>query len=79
MSRHVIGNVQINPIIIVQMGGDNSEAAAVGVDETSRLRDVDEFPIVIAEYMIGKRWKIAACSRACGDSGASQSLVFCGS
>ena len=66
VGRHVVGDVQVDPVVVIEIGRDDPQAAAVGVDETRPRGHVDEPAAVVAEDVIGERRESrAGCSRAC--------------
>ncbi len=57
---HVVGNVDVDAVVVVEVGGQNAQSAAAGVNEARLSGHVDErSAAVIAEDVIGKRRKVA--------------------
>ena len=54
VGRGVVGDEKVHPAIVVEVGGDHPEAAAVAVDDTSLRRHIDEPARVIAEQVVGQ-------------------------
>ena len=50
----VIGDEKVHPAIVVEVGGDDAEAAAVAVDDPRVRRHIDETARVIAEQVVGQ-------------------------
>ena len=53
VGRRVIGDEQVDQAIFVDVGGDDAEAATVGVDDTGLGRHVDKPAAIVPEEMIG--------------------------
>ena len=64
IGRHVVGHEEVDPPVVVEIGGDDAEAAPVVVDDSGRRGDVDEMAAVVAEQMIRPRGK---AQRQAGD------------
>ena len=55
VGRLVVGDEEVEPAVVVEVGGDDPQAAAVGVDDPGLVRDVDEPAAVVAEEVVGQR------------------------
>ncbi len=55
IGRPVIGDEQVNAIVVVDIDGHDAEAPAVAVDDACRGGHVGESSAVVAEDMIGQR------------------------
>ena len=79
VGRHIIGDEQIDFVVVVQIGRDDPQPAAVGINEARLARHIDKPPIVIAEDMIRQRRKIARHAHvACRRVGVLTPLWFLG-
>ena len=54
IGRGVVGDEQVDPAVVVEVGGDHPEAAAVAVDDPGLGGDIHEPPPVIAEEAVGQ-------------------------
>ena len=55
--RRIVGDVQVSPAVVVQVGRDHPHAAAVLVHDPGLGRHVDEPAAVVAEDVVGERGK----------------------
>ncbi len=55
VGRHVVGDEEIDPPVIVEVGGDHAEPSAVAVDDPGRRGHVDEPAAVVAEQVVRHR------------------------
>ena len=56
---HVVGDIEVDAVVVIEVGGHDAQSAAAGVNEAGLLGHVDEPPAVIAEDVIGKRREVA--------------------
>ena len=81
VGRHVVGDVQVDPVVVVEVGGDDPEPPPVGVDEPGLARSRPR----TGRRRCGRRGRAATGNRSgCrswsfGDSGCSHRLGFVGS
>ena len=54
IGRQVVGDEQVDPAVVVDVDGDDAQAAAVAIDDARLGGHVDETPAVVAEDVIGK-------------------------
>ena len=54
VGRGVVGDEQVDPAVVVEVGGDHPEAAAVAVDDPGLGRHIDEPAPVVAEEVVGQ-------------------------
>ena len=50
----VVGDEEVDAAVVVEVGGDDAQAAAVAVDDPGLGRDVDEPAAVVAEEVVGQ-------------------------
>ena len=55
IGRHVIGDVEIDLVVVVQVGGDDAQPAPVRIDEARLGGHVDKPRAVVAKDVIGER------------------------
>ena len=53
--RAVVGDEEVDPAVVVEVGGDDAQPPAVAVDDPGLGGDVDEPAAVVAEDVIGQR------------------------
>ena len=58
----VVGDVEVDAVVVVEIGGDDAQAAPVGLGAAGRRRDVDEPAAVVAKDMVGGRLDLAGVS-----------------
>ena len=80
IGRHVVGDVQIDLVVVVEVGGDDAQPATVGIDEarlrSSRRQTARGHCGKHDREAIGKSRGMHSCLP--GDSGCSQSLGLLG-
>ena len=56
--RHVVGDVEIDAVIVVEVGRDHPQPAPVRVDEPGRRRDIHETTGIVAEDVVRQRGEL---------------------
>ena len=54
VGRAVIGHEEVDPAVLVEVGGDDAKSPPVEVDDPRPVRDIGEPALVVAEDMVGK-------------------------
>ena len=55
IGRHVVGDEQVDAVVVVEVGGDDAQPPAVAVDDPGLRGHVDEPAAVVAEQVVRQR------------------------
>ncbi len=59
----IVGDVNVDLAIVVEVGRDDAETSAVGIGESGFFRDIDEVAAVVAEDVVGGAFDFARVAR----------------
>ena len=59
VGRRVVGHVEVDPAVAVEVGRDHAQSSPVAIDDARRGRHVDEPAAIVAKDVIGQRREVA--------------------